>query len=124
MDIVEKLDQLAELQSQRDALQLKKQELLDRLLTPEIKAQMAEIEEEFAGPLESIGQSIATLEGSVRADVIAGGQSIKGNFIHAVFSKPRVTWDGKLLEGYAVVHPELLAMRKEGEPSVSFRKIG
>ena len=35
----------------------------------------------------------------------------------------KTSWDGKLLEGYAVAHPEILAARKVGKPTVSFRTV-
>lgn len=44
------------------------------------------------------------------------------NNMMAVWSKGRVTWDGKGLGGYMVAHPEIEAFRREGKPSVSIRR--
>lgn len=42
----------------------------------------------------------------------------------AVYNKGRVSWDSSGLNGYMVAHPEITAFRKEGEPSITLRKIG
>lgn len=120
-EIKSKLDQLAEYQAQRDAAMLEKQTLLDEIYTAEIKARMAEIEAEFSAKTEAVASNIAALEAEIKQAVITHGASVKAAFIHAVFSKGRVSWDTKSLDGYATAHPELLSFRKEGEPSVSLR---
>lgn len=121
IEIKQKLDQLAEFQAQRDAAMLEKQALLDEIYTAEIKARMAEIEAEFATKTEGVTANIAALESEIKQAVIAHGASVKGLLFHAVFTKGRVSWDTKSLDGYATAHPELLSFRKEGEPSVSLR---
>jgi hypothetical protein len=55
--------------------------------------------------------------------VIAHGASVKAKFLHAVFTKGRVSWDTKMLDGLALAFPRLNEARKEGDPSVSLRKI-
>ena len=119
--IKELLDRLAEYQSKRDAANLEKQALIDEVYTPEIKQRMAEIEAEFAGKTETVNENIAALEAEIKQAVINHGASVKGSFFHAVFAKGRVSWDTKSLDGYAAAHPELIAFRKEGDPSVSIR---
>ena len=116
-----KLDQLAEFQSQRDVAMLEKQRLLDEVYSAEIKQRMNEIEAEFAGKTEAVNENIAALEAEIKQAIITHGASVKGSVFHAVFTKGRVSWDTKSLEGYATAHPELLTFRKEGEPSVSIR---
>ena len=102
---------------------IQKQELIDAILTSEIKARLSEIESEFALKSEGVNANIANLESEIRASVLAAGISIRGEFLHAVFSKGRVSWDTRGLDGYAIAHPEITSFRKTGEPSVSIRKI-
>ena len=118
------LDKLAEFQAEVDALNLEKQALIDTILTPEIKAQVEAIEAEFAGKAEAAQGNIAELTEAVKRCVIAQGESVKGAHLQAVYAKGRESWDGKALSGYAAAHPEVLAFRKVGEPSVSIRKVG
>jgi predicted transcriptional regulator len=121
VEIEQKLDQLAEFQSERDVAMLEKQRLLDEIYTAEIKARMAEIEAEFSNKTEAVNKNIAALEAEIKQAVITHGASVKGSVLHAVFAKGRVSWDTKSLDGYAAAHPELLSFRKEGDPSVSIR---
>ena len=121
--LVDKLNQLAELYSQRDLLGMEKQRLIDAILTPEIKAQIAEIEAEFSGPVQAVNDKAASLENEIRADVVTAGATVKGEYLQAVFTKGRVSWDTKALDGYAAAHPEITTFRKVGEPSVSIRKL-
>lgn len=123
MSITQQLDALADYQAQRDYLALKKQELIDSVITPEIHARLDEIEAEFAPQFQAVDANIASLELEIKAAVIEAGASVKGEHLQAVFSKGRVSWDAKACDAYSVAHPEILAFRKEGDPSVSIRKI-
>jgi hypothetical protein len=115
-DISQKLDKLANFYAQRDVLNLEKQELIDQVLTPEIKARIAEIEAEFAGRREAVDANIAALEDEIRKEVLERGEAIKGTFLRVILIKGRVTWDTKSLDRYARTHPEVLRYRKQGEP--------
>ena len=121
--INEKLDELAELYAQRDLSLMDKQRLIDAVLTEEIKSKIAEIEAEFSGKNEAVSEKIALLETEVKDLVKQNGASVKGQFLHAVFAKGRVTWDSKQLDGLMIAIPELAQARKEGDPSVSLRKV-
>ena len=121
--IKSKLDILADYQSEKDVINLQKQELIDSILTPEIKAQIADIEAEFSGKSETVDENIETITSEIKQAIIDTGESVKGDYLHAIWVKGRVSWDTKSLDGYAVAHPELLELRKQGDPSVSIRKI-
>ena len=117
------LDNLAELQSQIDASRLQCKELKDDVLTAEQKQQMADIDAEFDAVINHAQDMSALLEADIKADVLKAGASVKGAHLQAVWSKPRVSWDTKALDGYSAAHPELLTFRKEGDPSISIRKV-
>lgn len=117
------LDQLADLQAQRDSLSVEKQRLVDSILTPEIRAKLEEIDLEFNEKAEGVNQNIAELEESIKRVVKSAGASYKGQYLQAVWSRPRVTWDTPSLEEYALIHPDVLRYRKQGEPSVSIRAL-
>ena len=107
-----------------DLLNGNKQELIDKVITPEIKAQLENIDREIDPIIEKFNARVAELADLIKAEVIAAGQTISGEHHQAVYSKPRVSWDSKGLEGYAVAHPEILVFRTEGNPSVSLRVRG
>lgn len=121
MNTIEKLNQLAELKSAVDALNLKKQALIDSVLTDEIKQQLAEIDAEFAPEYQAVSEKSTALEQEIKTDVIQAGETVKGDQLMAVFNKGRVSWDTKGLDGVLAVMPELEKFRKEGAPSVSIR---
>ena len=122
MNIQEKLDKIADLKSAQSLRESEKQALIDQVLTPEIKTKIAEIEAEFAAS-DNITDTINLLTEEVKSEVAQLGKTVKGTFLMAVYSKPRVSWDTKALDGYIVSHPELTQFRKEGAPSVSIRGL-
>lgn len=123
LEIKKALDRLSELQSALDALGLQKQALIDQVITPEVRAQLAEIDAEFAPMIEAATAQANELEVQIKIAVIAAGASVKGTYLQAVYSKPRVTWDSKQLDGMMALIPGLAAARKEGAPSVSLRRV-
>lgn len=123
MEITKKLDDLSELYAQRDLSEIDKQKLINTILTDEIKVKIAEIEAEFSDKNKIVFEKIALLENEIKELVKQNGASVKGRFLHAVFTKGRVSWDSKQLDGLMIAIPELKQARKEGDPSVSLRKI-
>lgn len=122
-EIRDLLDRLADLRVGQGAIALQKQELINSILTDEIRAKLAEIDAEFADKVQTVGAAIAALEAEVKQAVIQNGESVKATFLHAVWMKGRTSWDTKSLDGFAAAHPEILAFRKEGEPTVSIRAV-
>ena len=121
--IQEKLNRMADLQSKEDVINMDFNELKESLLTPELRVQLREIEEERQTALESLQEGMAKLREEIAKDVLKFGDSVKGKYLHAVRNNGKVTWDSKKLEGYAEAHPEVRAFRKQGAPSVTFRKV-
>ncbi len=141
----EKLDQLAEFQTRRDmlqfeqdahvrAIQAEQQAEIAKHYTPEIQAKIEEIERkyqaqiedldaEYAGKSEAVDANITRLENEIRDDVKSHGSTVKGQYLMAVYSKGRVSWDSKKLDGMMIILPQLAEARKESEPSVAIRKI-
>jgi len=119
-----KLDRLAELNAERDLLNIKRQELIDGILTDEIKAQINEVEVEFEPQYNTINDSADELSKAIKEEVVGLGESVKGSVLQAVFSKGRTSWVTTGLDGYIINHPELNQFKKVGDPSVSIRKVG
>ena len=122
-EIKTKLDRLADMQAQADVIRIKFNELREKIMIPEIKAQLAEVDAEEQTTLEAVNDGIASLTNEIKAAVIAAGATVKGDYLQAVYAKGRVSWDTKSLDGYAAGHPEIAKFRKEGEPSVSIRNV-
>jgi capsule polysaccharide export protein KpsE/RkpR len=123
MNIEKMLDQLAEYEAERDAIALRKQEAIDAVLTPEIKAALAEIDAEFDPLNAPVNENIDGVTAAIKLSVIEHGATVKGQYRQAVYSGGRISWDTKALDGYAAAHPEIAPFRKVGEPSVSIRIV-
>lgn len=141
-EIVSWLDQLSNLKAARETI-LGQIELLNEDAIPnevqeevvQLRARILEIERPYrklvagliAGrqqEVEAMDQEISALEAEIKENVANFGSSVKGLSLQAVFSKGRATWDDRSLLGYGAAHPEIMAFRKEGAPSVSLRALG
>jgi len=122
MDIYEKIEKYSDLGVGIDLINQEKQSLIDQVLTPEIKEKLAEIDAEFDPKIEQLSQEKSALESDIKAEVLQAGRTVKGTYHQFVWSKPRVSWDTKALDGYAAAHPEIQVFRSEGSASVSVRR--
>jgi hypothetical protein len=121
--IVHDLERLANSEAQLDVLKLQEQEAVNEILTDDICQQLDDIHEDFASQRRGIELSISTERDNIKQDVLEHGETVKGEYLQAVWNKGRVSWNAKALVGYAVSHPEILELRKFGDPSVTIRKI-
>lgn len=119
MNATQALEKLTELYAKRDLLSLDKK----AAIPAETQAILDEIEAEFSPKQEAIGNEIAELEAQVKSLVLESGETAKGGSLQAVYAKGRVSWDTKALDGYAKANPAISEYRKQGDPSVSIRKI-
>jgi len=123
MNTTDKLNQLAELNAQKDLLRLKKQELIDSVLTAEIKSQIAGIDAEFEPQLEAINSKDSELRKEIKSEILEHGETVKGAKFQAIWMKGRTKWNDAGLMNYLSVHPEIAYLRTTGKPSVSIRKV-
>ena len=121
--IIDKLDRLADLNAQLERLDGDKQALVDQVLTPEVKARLAEIDAEFERKSEAAGDKISSLEAEIKGETLAHGGTVRGAQYQAVWNKGRQSWDDRGLGAYSESHPEVLQFRKQGEPSISIRRM-
>lgn len=122
MDIYEKIEKYSDLGVGIDLIKQDKQMLIDKVLTPEIKEKLKEIDEEFDSKVDDLILKRTLLEAEIKQEVLAAGRTVKGTNHQFVYGKPRVTWNVPALDGYAEAHPEIRKFRSEGNPSVSVRK--
>lgn len=122
MNTEEKLNKLYELKTVMTETEERKQAEIDTILTPEILAQVEEIRKKWADTTESMTAEIAELEAEIKADVLAGKETVKGARLMAVWNKGRVSWDGKKLDGMRALIPQLDTARKVSDPTVTIRE--
>src|SRR5262249_9754233 len=87
----------------------------------QVRPQLEALEADFADRLETVRGEGSELEAEAREAVLAFGASFRHAGIHAVYIRPRVTWDTQGLARYMETHPEVAEFRRVGKPSVSLR---
>lgn len=117
------LNELSELQSAVDVINLRFDDLRKDILTPEIQEQLDDVEVERATATDTAQEGISKLQTRIKEYVLDHGASVKADYLHAIYAKGRVSWNTKGLAGYAVAHPEIEAFKKVGKPSVSIRRV-
>ncbi|NOK58515.1 MAG: hypothetical protein GFH27_549279n321 [Chloroflexi bacterium AL-W] len=121
-DILTQLDELTALHSARSVTQREYEDRRDEILKS-VQAKLDALKDEYQPLLDAADERISDLEATIKASVTAHGVSVRHRDFHAIYSRPRVSWDTKALDGYAASHPEIRDFRKEGKPSVSLRRI-
>jgi hypothetical protein len=102
------------------------QAILD-LLGQETFDQMEALKARYSADAAEISQrqqsELKALHDEVKAAVLEHGQTVKGQHYMAVYAQPKPSWDNSKLEGFALVHPQVLECRTEKPPYVSLRKV-
>lgn len=100
-----------------------------------INQRKQEIEIEFNYKADDAQANIQKLEAEIKADMKrqaaekleadpkAKDLSVKGKYFHAVYVRGRVTWNTDKMDAWCNDHPFLMEARKEGEPSITLRRI-
>ena len=122
MTIIEKLDRLHYLKTKNAAAAAEFEAVKAAVLA--LHQDELERAESYAEKIVSATRDeMDSLETGIKADVLSRQVTVRGAHLQAVYSRGRVSWDSKTLDGYALSHPEILAARTEGKPSVAFREI-
>ncbi|AKB77961.1 hypothetical protein MSHOH_1478 [Methanosarcina horonobensis HB-1 = JCM 15518] len=92
---------------------------IDHLITV-LQKERAEKEAEYAPEIEEV-------EKKIMAEILKHGESFKCSYGSAAFRKAyeRASWDDKKLQGFAILHPEILECRKVSVVEASVQiKVG
>lgn len=119
-DLIEKYADLVE---RLDMLNSNMAELLQKAVTPEVKKAQEEITAEYQPMIEQVQTALAETREKIEALILETSETWKGTRYMAVWNKGRETWEGKLLDGFAMSHPEILQAKKFGKPTVTFRQV-
>lgn len=115
----DKLDLLADLRLAADTVAQAKQSFIDAILSSVHHKLDA-----YDADINALRAEADRVETEVRNAALSLRSTVKGHRLQAVWGKGRTSWDGRLLEGYAIAFPEILKAQKVGEPSVSIRPVG
>ena len=99
-------------------------ELIEKIdLLAEKKTTFELLKAKFEAENSALLQEIEVLSKEITVEVLEKSETVSTEKMSVIYCKGKTTWDGKLLEGYAVAHPEILAAKKIGKPTVSFRPV-
>lgn len=101
----------------------KRVEAVENFLGSEGIKKLNQITEEYDTMCGALYKKKEALENEVKAYILCTQNTVKGSHLMAVWNKGRVSWDSKLLAGYSIAHPDILAAKKVGEPTVTFRVV-
>ncbi len=116
---------MAEYEDRCDRLVLLQTEYARRVeaVMAAVKDELDALDHELKPILDTATTLKTEIEAELKTAVLAEGATIKGARLMAVWAKGRETWQTDKLAGFALAHPELLELRKVGEPTVSIRAI-
>lgn len=105
-NVEERLDRLGRLRAKLAAEETERDEARDELLKP-LRKKLGAVEQEFLERSAPLLEKIKQQEEAVKAQVAELGESVKGSTLHAVYVRPRVSWDTGKLEGMIAFHPQI-----------------
>ena len=121
----EYIEKYADLVERLDMLTKNHAELREKVIPKEIHQALTRLADEYLPMIEIVQTELAEVKTKIEQQVLEATASWKGTRYMAVWNKGRSGgWDTKKLEGYALVHPEIMQAKKpDGEPTVSFRQV-
>ena len=103
-------------------IKLVEQQLAEQ--APELWQNYTTLLKERIDTYAKVQKQVEEFKALVIPEVMAAQGTIRGTALMAVYSKPKLTWDGTKLQGYAVAHPEVMQCSNlAAQGSVSFRKV-
>lgn len=96
-------------------------EKIDRLA--DLRADFELRKAKFEADNCALTDEISGLESEIKAEILKKGETFSTEKMSAIWVKGRESWDGKILTGYAVAHPEILAAKKISAPTVRFAPV-
>ena len=120
--IADLLDELANLQAKLDVIQLYQDQAIKANIPEEWLIRIDDIRFEHEKLAAVTKTTIAELDARIREMVLVSEESVQGKHLVATYNKARVRWNDDALCGIAIDHPEILAFRVVGEPSVTIKQ--
>lgn len=110
-----------------DLITAERDTLINQQIPVEVKAAIAEIEEEYEGAIAQAQEQAATAKAAAEkaalAACIEANGTVRGNGATAAYTPPKPKWNLEALDGYLIAEPALAAFRTESDPKVSIRLV-
>ena len=122
IEIEKLLIERSKIAAERATFQQGYDEMRAKLIPPEVKKELDDLDAESKSALSSVDAKLALIEESIKSGTLEVGETVTVKGVgQAVYNHGRVTWATQGLDGLAVVIPELLQFRKEGSPYITIK---
>jgi hypothetical protein len=111
-----KIDELADTEVQLDLIIAEKETLKKSLIPEEIQMEMESVEFEYVDKIKAVEDNIKVRKDQLKALLMEYAKPLKSKYYTWTYKEGDPIWDTKGLDGFAVSHPEMLFLRKEGKP--------
>ena len=131
-DIKKLMDNYGDYVYKKDALQAEKKSIIEKVIPPEVQAELDSVEAEFSDKEKMLEQqekdarnildnAIARFIESL--NLAADKVTLRSKLMSLSITKGEVKWDADALDGFVLGgHPELLSFRKEESPKTRLTK--
>lgn len=116
VELIKLMDTLADTEIQLDLVVAEKETLKKSRIPLNIQLDMESIDEEYASKIEAVKGNIKARKEQLQTLLKEHGKPVKSKRYTWSFEE-KVEWNTDALDGYALTHPEILWMRKEGKPT-------
>lgn len=122
-EVAKRLDELAGFHDEAEKLRRDLDEKIEVVMTEEVRQAIADLRTEYLPKQSIVDQRITETVALIKEMTVQRGVTVNGSRMMAVYLPGRETWDGKKLEGLAMVIPAVLEAKKVGDPSVTIRAV-
>jgi uncharacterized protein YifE (UPF0438 family) len=119
-EAVQKFQALRAARAQAAALEARYREARQAVLAT-VREKLDAVDSAFAEQIQSATDASAAAEKAVREFILKIQRSLTLTGIRAAYRSGNVTWDREKMSAYAKLHPEVMAFRKTGHPSVALQ---
>jgi hypothetical protein len=110
------MDDLADIEIQLDLVVAEQETLKKSRIPLNVQLELESIEEEFKPKLDAVKGNIKVRKEQLQTLLKEYGKPVKSKSYSWSYEET-VEWNKDALDGYALTHPEILWMRKEGKPT-------
>ncbi len=114
-ELIEMMDTLADTEVQLDLIISEKETLKKKQIPINIQAELEAIDLEFIDKIKYVEDNIKARRDQLQILLKENAKSIKSKYYSFSYKPPKPEWNTDALDGYALTHPEILWMRKDGE---------
>lgn len=117
------LDELHQVEQDKKAILDGMLEITNSFIPDDVRKRIQEVEAEFGPAIAQCDAQIIAKNLQIKEYVTAVGKTVRGKHKQAVFTPGKPVWNDKMLEGLALMVPQVKEAKSIGRPSISIRDV-